>query len=95
MISFLQDHSLLSNWQTEFWPNYSTATALTYVSDQILQATDTGKLTGVIYLFLKKAFDTVDHGLLLSKLKQLGLIGTENKWMRSYLTNRNTNCSNK
>ncbi len=56
LYTFLQDHSLLSNRQSEFRPNYSTTSAFTYVSDQILEATNTGKLTGVIYLDLKKGF---------------------------------------
>ena len=47
-----------------------------------------GKVTGAIFLDLKKAFDTVNHGLLLNKLKKFGIRGTELNWFKSYLSNR-------
>ncbi len=73
----LQKYNLISTWQSGFRPNYSTSTALIYFSDKILNAMDHGKLTGVIYLDLKKAFDTVDHDLLLQKLARYGIKNNE------------------
>ena len=49
---------------------------------------DDGKVTGAIFLDLKKAFDTVDHSILLCKLNEAGVYGTERKWFESYLGDR-------
>ena len=49
---------------------------------------DDGCATGVIFIDSKKAFDTVNHGILINKLKCYGLGGRELLWFKSYLTNR-------
>ena len=49
---------------------------------------DNGMLTGAVFLDLSKAFDTVDHSLLLTKLKQIGTSDNVTGWFRSYLSNR-------
>ncbi len=84
----LQKYNLISTQQSGFRPNYFTSTALMYFSDKILSPIDHGKLTGVIYLDLKKAFDTVDHDLLLYKLARYGIKNNEHKWFTDYLTAR-------
>jgi len=49
---------------------------------------DFGRLTGALFLDLSKAFDTVDHNLLLRKLKSVGLSEVTVNWFQSYLANR-------
>ena len=49
---------------------------------------DSGRLTGAVFLDLSKAFDTVDHNLLLHKLKSVGLSEVTVNWFQSFLANR-------
>ena len=49
---------------------------------------DKGCVTGTVFLDLRKAFDTVDHLLLINKLKSLGVAGKSLEWLRSYLSGR-------
>ena len=53
---------------------------------------DKGHYTAMVLIDLKKAFDTVDHEILLKKLKEYGIIGLENTWLSSYLDNRMQFC---
>ena len=46
----------------------------------------------MIFIDLKKAFDTVDHGILLDKMKFYGICGLKHDWYRSYLNNRKQFC---
>ena len=66
---------------------------MTYVTDLLLTEMDSKKLTGVVFLDLKKAFDTVDHALLLTKLRNYGIRGDELSWFTSYLTDRTQSVS--
>ena len=49
---------------------------------------DKGEKSGTIFVDLQKAFDMVDHLILLSKLEYMGITGTELQWFKSYLSNR-------
>ena len=53
---------------------------------------DKGQSTAMVFIDLKKAFDTVDHEILLKKLTKYGIIGLENNWLASYLDNRMQFC---
>ena len=49
---------------------------------------DKGNYTGVLYIDLSKAFDTISHGTIITKLKSFGIIGTSNEWFTNYLFDR-------
>ena len=53
---------------------------------------DNSKVSAVIFIDLKQAFDNVDHGILLAKLHHCGINGIEHDWFRSYLNNRRQFC---
>ena len=53
---------------------------------------DEGLLTSLIFIHLKKAFDTVDHEFLFQKLEHYGVVGKELSWIKSYLSNRKQYC---
>jgi len=89
LYAHLSNEHLLSAAQSGFRINHSTATTLLDVQDYILKNMDDGYVTGIIFLDLKKAFDTVNHEILLSKLKAYGIGEIELSWFKSYLKNRN------
>ena len=67
---------------------HSTQTCLLEVTDYLLNNFNSGLYTGVVFLDLKKAFDTVHHKVLLNKLQNIGVQGSELNWFESYLSNR-------
>ena len=83
----LTENILVSN-QYGFRSGYSTTDCLVDLLDEITKALDEEKYAVTIFLDLSKAFDTVNHSILLSKLDLYGIRGNENQWFRSYLSNR-------
>ena len=64
---------------------FSTETATVYFVDYILEQMDKRRITGSIFIDLKKAFDLVDHHCLLHKLEHYGIRATSLKWFEDYL----------
>lgn len=85
---YIKDESLLYEFQSGFRPSFSTDTCLIHLSDFIRNEWDKGNYTGMVVLDLQKAFDTVDHTILLSKLEAMGMTENSVKWFDSYLTGR-------
>jgi len=81
LCTYLEQNELLS--QSQFG-----SAALIEFTDQILESMDKGCVTGAVFLDLRKAFDTVDHLILVNKLKSLGVAGKSLAWFRSYLSGR-------
>ena len=96
LCSYVEENKLLPQSQFGFRQKRSTSTALIAFTDQILESMDKGSLTGAVFLDLPKAFDTVDHPLLINKLKSLGVTGKSLAWFHSYLSCRiqRTMCNN-
>ncbi len=90
---FLNDNSLLSKYQSGFRPKNSTLTALIQMCDTLYENMDNGELNGVVFLDIRKAFDSINHTILLHKMKvQFGITNVELDWFSSYLTNREQVC---
>ena len=86
--SFLSEYNLINQHQSGFRPFHSTETSLTDMIDTWLNNMNSGKMTGVAFVDLRKAFDTVNHEILLNKLYEIGATDITVKWFRSYLTKR-------
>ena len=93
LIEFLNSFELLHKTQSGFRPNHSRETALTYMIDSWLKAINDDEIVGVVMVDFKKAFDLVDHNLLIDKLKHYRLSDTTIKWCSSYLIGRKQNVS--
>jgi len=91
---YLTENNLISSQQTGFRSLHSTVTALLEATNNWAFNIDSGSVNAVVFLDLKKAFDTVDHSILLSKSFEYGIRGIAYEWFRSYLDNRNQQCSN-
>lgn len=85
---YLCNNDLLYKFQSGFRRGFSTDTCLVHLSDCIRFQMDQGNLVGMILLDLQKAFDTVDHSILLMKMEALGLGTNILRWFKSYLTER-------
>jgi hypothetical protein len=86
--NYLSENKILSQSQFGFRPKLSTSTTLAFFNDTILDNADNGLITASVFLDFSKAFDTVDHAILLCKLKSLGLGYNSLNWFESYLTSR-------
>lgn len=88
LYSYLTGHNLLTESQSGFRPQHSTMTALLDAVNDWYSNIDRGLLNGIIFLDLKKAFDTMDHQILLHKLKLYGVCQSSLVWFTSYLKER-------
>ena len=87
--NYLEKHKLLNPYQYGFRENRSTIHAISHIYDDLLQNIDQNLYSCSIFLDLSKAFDTVDHQILLKKMENyFGIRGICLKLLESYLTNR-------
>ena len=85
---YISDKSILHPSQYGFREKLSTSIALLKLADDISRSMDSGNITVGVFIDLAKAFDTVNHKILLQKLSYYGLRGVVNSWFSSYLSNR-------
>ena len=88
ILSFINKHNLLMQNQYGFRKHYSTELAVTEVYNKLLQNFEDKKHTCAVFLDLAKAFDSVDHTILIKKLEKIGIRGTALSLLKSYLTGR-------
>ena len=90
MVGFLHKHNLLYKHQYGFRKAHSTSHPIIHFLNKIHNALNKNnpELTLGIFLDLKKAFDTVDHSILLQKMDHYGFKGTVNLWFKNYLKDR-------
>ena len=86
--SFLEDHNILNDSQYGFRSKRSCNQAITELTERLLQAKEQSLQSAAIFLGLSKAFDTLNHEVLLAKLHRYGIRGIANDWFRHYLTDR-------
>ena len=86
--TFLDNKNIIYDLQFGFRQQYSTSHALINITENIRKALDDGNMGCGVFVDLQKAFDTVDHQILLSKLNHYGIRGVSNDWFISYLSNR-------
>ena len=88
LLNFISDNNILYDHQYGFRKGRSTQQAIITLVDKITKSQDIGDIVITLLIDLKKAFDTIDHRILLRKLYSYGIRGSMLKWMESYLTDR-------
>lgn len=88
LLAFIDEHNLFSSSQFGFRKNHSTYMALLALYDKVSEAVDNNEFSVGIFIDLSKAFDTLDHEILLKKLESYGIRGNAYLLLKSYLSNR-------
>ena len=90
LISFLNEHNILYKHQYGFRANHNTSQPVLHFYDKIYNALNQNHPAKTVSIFidLKKAFDTVDHKILIQKMEHYGVKGTSSLWFQNYLSNR-------
>ena len=84
----LEENDILDKRQGGFRPGHSTVTTCSYFINDIYSACNNNNFTIAVYIDAMKAFDTVNHNILLQKLDKIGIRGRLLDWIRNYLADR-------
>ena len=88
LLKFLEKLKIIYENQFGFRKDHSTYMALLLLMDKVTKSLNNGEFVVGVFLDFSKAFDTVNHGILLQKLEYYGIRGVALKWFESYLSNR-------
>ena len=88
MIEFAEQYNILHRCQFGFRKNYSTSHVLIHLINRISLAIDPRETTVGVFLDLSKAFDTLDHQILFTKLEHYGIRDVALQWIKSYFSRR-------
>ena len=88
LMKFFDDNNSLCEKQNGFRPHHSTTNSIVELTNDIYNEINCGNVTLAAFIDLKKAFDTVNHNILLEKLNYMGIKGDTLSWIKSYLNNR-------
>ena len=88
MSKFLEQHSILTEKQGGFREGFSTSKSVAELTDRIFEDINKGYTSLAVFVDLRKAFDKVDHGILLKKLHCYGFRGKILDWCGNYLSDR-------
>ena len=88
LLDYIEKNNILYKDQYGFRSKCSTSLAIMKLTEKIKTAIENNEFTIGIFLDLSKAFDTVNHSLLLQKLEFYGIRGRCNDWFRNYLSDR-------
>ena len=85
---FLTKLKIIYEYQFGFWAGHSASQALVCLAYQIISAYEKKKIVLGLFLDVSKAFDTVNHRILLKKLDHNGIRSSASSWLSSYLSSR-------
>ena len=93
LYTFLDNKDIIYDLQFRFRQQYSTSHAWTNITENTRKVLDDGNIGCGVFVDLQKAFDTVDHQILLAELNHYGIRGVSNDLFKLYLSNHNQHVS--
>ncbi len=88
LVSFLESNGIISTSQFGFRKNHSTLHPMIHLMNFVTEALNKKETAIAIFCDLRKAFDTVNHSILLRKLHKIGIRGVALEWFTNYLSGR-------
>ena len=88
IIIYILFHNLFDEYQYTYRPGHITETTLLKISDDILKYLDNSDFVQLILLDLSFAYDSLDHSIIIDRIKSIGFTGSSLDWIIYYLSNR-------